>query len=260
MKKVIQVLNVVTLLFTILINYTYSRPQPGRPAISEISARYDNLFTPAGYAFGIWGLIYAGLLLFAGYQLRSLFNKKTEDGFVTDIGWWFIIANLANAAWVAAFTQDHIGLSVLLILVIFIALLIITLRTNMERWDAPDQVIVFIWWPFSFYFGWITVALIANIAAWLTALGWHGAPLHPETWTILVLLLATAVFLAMTWKRNMREYASVGAWGFAAIAVKNWHTAPAVAWTAAVLALTLMISSGRHGYLNRATAPFKRKR
>jgi hypothetical protein len=258
MKTLLQILNVVTLLFTIGVNYFFNGQQ-GKPSIGEISDKYNNLLTPAGYAFGIWGLIYLALIVFAVYQSGDIFRKDLKRGFILQIGWWFIIANLANAAWVWAFTSDQQGLSLLIMLLIFFSLLKIVLNTNMERWDAPNPVIFYIWWPFSLYFGWINIALIINISAYLTSLGWNGGPLNAETWAILILLVAAIVFITMTWKRNMREYANVGVWGIVAIAVKNWSSQPVVAWVAIAVAILIFINASVHGYLNRATAPFSRK-
>ncbi len=246
-------------MFTIGINYFFNAPQDGRASVKEISAKYDTLLTPAGYAFGIWGLIYLGLIIFAVYQLWDLVKKNINTDFVLKIGWWFIIANLANAAWIFAFTSNQIGLSLILICIIFFALLKIVLNINMERWDAPVPIIAFIWWPFSFYFGWINVALMVNAAAYLTALGWNGGPLSPELWTIIILFIAAIIFITMTWKRNMREYANVGVWGIVAIAVKNWNTHPTVAWIALALAIIIFINASVHGYQNRATAPFAKR-
>lgn len=256
MKKTLQSLNLLSLILTIAVNYLVNSKYFGNPAIGEISAKYEHLLTPAGYAFSIWGLIYLGLLAFGIYQIRDWFSKKADTSFVLQIGWSFIFANLFNAAWVVAFVQDMPGLSVILILALFLSLLRIVLRTNMERWDAPPQIIFFIWWPFSLYFGWVSVAVIVNIAAWLVSTGWSGTPLEPEIWAIGLLVIATAIFILMIWRRNMREYASAAAWGIIGIAVKNWEVNPAVAWTALLCTLIILFNAGLHGYQNRATAPF----
>lgn len=258
MKKILQILSLLSLVFTIGINYL-ANGQQGKSSISEISARYNNLLTPAGYAFGIWGLIYLGLIIFAVYQLWDIFKEGLNHDFVLKIGWWFIIANLANAAWVLVFTNNQIGLSLLFMLIIFFSLLKIVLNINMERWDAPVPIIVFIWWPFSLYFGWINVALLANVSAYLVSIGWNGGPLSPSLWAIIVLIITTIIFVTMVWKRNMREYAFAGAWGIAAIAVKNWDDHQAVAWAAIIATIIICINASVHGYRNRATAPFARR-
>lgn len=257
MKRLLQILNLLTLVFTIGINYLAMGKE--NTSISEISAKYDTLLTPAGYAFGIWAVIYLGLIVFAIYQLMDIFIDHLHHDFILKIGGWFIIANLANAGWVLAFTNDQIGLSLILMLVIFLSLLKIVLNINMERWDAPVPIIFYIWWPFSLYFGWINVAMLANVSAYLVAIGWNGAGISPSLWAIIVLILAMVIFVTMIWKRSMREYASAGAWGIAAIAVKNWDSDHAVAWTALVLTLIIGINASIHGYRNRATAPFARR-
>jgi len=258
MKRLLQILNIVTLLFTVGINYLFNGTQ-GKLSIAAISAKYDNLLTPAGYAFAIWGVIYLALVIFAVYQCADWFKKDRNTDFVLQIGWWFIIANLANAAWVWAFTSDQQTLALLIMVLIFFSLLQIVLRTNMERWDAPNPVIFYIWWPFSLYFGWINVAVMINISAYLTSVGWTGSPFNAEIWAILVLLVAAVIFITMIWKRNMREYANVGVWGIVAIAVKNWAEHPLVAWTAVAVSVVIFINASVHGYQNRETAPFSRK-
>jgi len=45
------------------------------------------------------------------------------------------------------------------------SLLMIILRTDMDLTDPPLRTIAFVWWPFCLYSGWITVALLTNIAA-----------------------------------------------------------------------------------------------
>ena len=40
--------------------------------------------------------------------------------------------------------------------------------------DPPLRTIASVWWPFCLYSGWITVALLANISAWLVKVQWNG--------------------------------------------------------------------------------------
>lgn len=257
MKKALQVLNILTLLFTLGVNYFFNSGQYIATNMKSISSKYDNLLTPAGYAFSIWGLIYVALIGFAIYQARSLFNKDAEDEFVTKIGFWFILANICNACWVMAFTNDQIGLSMIIMIVLFIALLKIVLNLNMERWDAPFITILAIWWPFSLYFGWVNVALIANASIYFVSLGYTGSPIGPDAWAIVILLVALAVFLTMIWTRNMREYATAGVWGIIAIGVKNWEAHPLIAYVAIFVSAVTLINTMIHGYKNRAMGPIR---
>jgi hypothetical protein len=248
MKKTLQILNLVTFIAAVAVNYLYNTGSNAPNTVGEISDKYENLLTPAGYAFSIWGLIYLMLALFAIFQARSLFSTKYNDQFVLDIGPWFILSNIVNAGWIVAFTNDLIGLSVLLMLVFFGSLLKIIVNLDMERWYAPKSIIFFIWWPFSVYFGWLNVALIANLAVYFRSLGWNGAPLSQSFWAVLVLAIAGAVFTSMIWSRNMREYALAGSWGIVAIAVNNWGANPVVAYTASGVAAIVVLNVLIHGF------------
>src|SRR5690606_23994053 len=102
-----------------------------------------------------------------------------------------------------------------------ISLIRIILKTNMERWDAPVKIIAFTWWPICLYSGWITVALIANVSAYLTKIGWDGMGLSEVTWTIILIAVTVAINLLMIARRNMREFALVGVWGLVALYVRH---------------------------------------
>ena len=56
----------------------------------------------------------------------------------------------------------------------------------------------------------------------------------------------------------MREFALVGAWALIAISVANWEVSPTVANAALAVAVVLIISSGYHGFKNRATNPMNK--
>ena len=117
--------------------------------------------------------------------------------------------------------------------------------------DLPMKQIAFVWWPFSLYAGWITVALIANIAAWLTKINWDGFGISSITWTIIMIIIAGIIYLLMTWQRNMREYALVGVWGLLAIAVANWTTEPSIVQSSIIISVILFVSSTVHAIRNR---------
>lgn len=128
----------------------------------------------------------------------------------------------------------------------------------MELWDAPISVILFLWWPFVIYSGWVTVASIANVSTYLVKINWDGFGMSPVTWTLIMIVIATLINLAITWKRNMREFALVGAWALIAIGIANQDTQTRVAYTAFVTAGVLILSSTAHAFKNRATNPFNK--
>jgi hypothetical protein len=256
MKKTLQILNGIAFISMIYINYLSNTGLINNNTNATVSRNYENLFTPAGYAFTIWGIIYLLLLGFVIYQGLGLFSKAKDNDLAKQVGWWFVISCIANSLWLFAWLHEALGVSVIIMLVLLFSLIKIVRRTNMEMWDAPFKTILFLWWPFCIYIGWISVALIANMAAYLTKISWDGFGLSEVFWTIAMILIAGLLNLFVTWTRNMREFALVGAWALIAIAVANESSQPNVSTTALIVAAVLLISSSFHAFKNRKTLPF----
>lgn len=256
MKKALQIGNGLALGSTVFINYLSNTGLMNNSTIGEISDDYRSLFTPAGYTFAIWGIIYLFLFAFAIYQGRSLFVKVKDDSFVLKTGWWFIASCLFNSLWVFAWIYEYTGLSCIFIVLLLISLLIIVLNNRMELNDERFPIIAFVWWPFVIYTGWVSVASIANVSTYLVKIGWDGFGLSDTVWTLVMITIAIVVNLIVTWKRNMREFALVGAWALVGIGNANNGINDTVANFAFVGAGLLLVSSAIHGYKNRATNPF----
>lgn len=260
MKKTRQILNGVALIVTIIINYLSNTGIFNGNTMASVSGEYQNLFTPAGYAFSIWGLIYLGLLGFVIYYGRSLFKSDIkEDNTVTQIGWWFFISCGANSLWVVAWLYEYTLISVFLMIILLFSLLKIVVNTKMELHNAPLKKFLFLWWPFCFYSGWISVALIANVAAYLTKIGWNGWGISETIWAVIMIVVAAVVNIFMIWNRNMREFALVLVWALIAIAVANQNENEIVVWTAIIVAILVFINIAIHGYQNRKSNPFLQK-
>ena len=256
MKKTLAILNLLSVILVIAINYVSQAVRLNDTTIGDISQKYDNLFTPESYAFAIWGIIFLGLLAYGIFQVKRAFFSDKPSEFITQTGYWFILANVLNSLWVMAFVYDHTGLSVLIMLGILCSLIKIILNTNMERWHAPKSTIAFVWWPICLYSGWIAVATIANVSAYLTKIGWEGAPFSEITWAMIMIAIATVLNLVMIWKRNMREFAAVGVWALLAIFIRHKDSLELVAYTALVGSIVLFLYMVLHGFQNRKTNPF----
>ena len=251
MKKTLQVANIIALIVTVVINYLSNTGVFNNNTMASVSARYQNYFTPSGYAFSIWGLIYLLLAAFAIYQAQGISGKREVPAVVEKIGWLFVLSCAANSAWVLAWLYDFTGLSVLIMIILLCSLWMIIVRTRMEMDLIPIKKIALTWWPFAIYLGWISVALIANVAAYFTKIGWDGFGLSPVAWTVIMICVAGMVYIGLTWKRNLRESSMVGVWALVAVAVANWGTAPAVVNAALIVSAIIFISSGIHAYRNR---------
>lgn len=255
MKKYV-IINALSLALVLFVNYYAQAFGINGNTISEVSNEYNNLFTPASYAFSIWGFIYITLILYVVFQVRRVFFSSGPAEFVKQTGYDFAIANIGNAAWVVAWLNDYILLSVIIMCIILIALIRIVLKTNMERWDAPVKIIAFTWWPICLYSGWITVALITNVSAYLTKTGWDGMGISEVTWTIILIVVTVVINLLMIIRRSMREFALVGAWGLIALYVRHTNEISTLAITALAGAIILIGAAAYQAYLNRKTNPF----
>lgn len=258
MQKRLSILNLLSVIMVVAVNYISQALRLNDTTIGEISREYENLFTPASYAFAIWGLIFLSLFAYAIFQVKRAFFSDKASEFILQTGYWFLIANILNSFWVLAFVYDYTGISVLIMLGILCSLIKIILNTNMERWDAPISTIAFVWWPICIYSGWISVATIANIAAYLSKLNWDGSFLTEQQWTITVIIVAFILNLVIIWKRNMREFALVGVWSFFAIYWRHQNSEIIIAKVALVSSILLLMTIALHAFKNRSTNPAKK--
>lgn len=248
------VLNTNSLLTALIVNFLSNRGVFNSKTIGEVSMKYNTLFTPAGYAFSIWAIIYLLLISFVVYQWYIWVKEKREEETLR-MGWWFTLANIANAVWVIVWVNEYTTVSVGVMLVLLFSLIQLVRRLNLETWDAPLPTIIFVWWPICIYMGWIILATVANVSAFLVSIGWEGGFLRQAGWTIVMILISTFIYALLIYKRNMREAAIAGVWGLVAIAYKQWERYPEIVLTALFCAFILFFYVSYHGYKNRATSP-----
>lgn len=249
MKKSLQIFNGIAFGSTIFINYLSNTGILDGKTIGSVSNNIKSLFTPAGYAFSIWGFIYLLLLGFSIYQGRSLFKKGKENGFVEKIGFWFIFSCFANCTWVFCWIYEYTGLSCIFIFLLLISLLkiVINLNTNLEK--VSTLKFTFLHLPFIIYGGWVTVASVANVSSFLMKINWNGFGLSDEFWTILMIVIAVIINVIILYSRKMYGFALVGAWALIAIGIANSNKENTID-IVAFIASTILISSTITYYIN----------
>ncbi len=242
--KIIRILNLVSLLATITVNALANILPINNLQTGAVSDSFGALFTPAGYVFAIWGVIYLTLAVFAVYQVLPAQKDNTR---LDRIGIWFILANLFNGGWIFAWHYLLFPISMLLMLGLLVSLLVIYLRLGIgtsksalnERW-LVDM-------PFSIYLGWISVATIANASVVLLDLNWDGFGLSETIWTVIVLVVGVILGLLMTLKRSEVFYTLVLIWAFIGITQNGSgdNVVTITAWVgSAILAIFLVIARG----------------
>lgn len=213
----------------------------------EISNRFDSLFTPAGYVFSIWGLIYLGLTAFTVWQALPAQRANPR---CRRIGWVYVASALANIAWLLVWHWLEFAASLAAMLAILACLLVIWMRLKPSRSLVSRAELWTTHLPFSLYLGWITVATVANTAILLIHWQWEGGPLSPVAWTLVMLVVAGALGLLFALRERDFTCAGVLVWALAGIAVKQ--DVAAVEWTAAALAILLVAAAAGSAVKHRA--------
>ena len=215
-----------------------------------ISDSYPVLFTPAGYVFSIWGLIY---LLLGAFSVYQLLPGQRDAEFVKRIGWWFVASSVFNITWLFMWHYNQIVLSEIAMLGLLVSLLVIYLRLGIGNRAVDSRTKWLVHLPFSTYLGWISVATIANTAILLYALNWNGFGIAPAVWTAVVLAVGALLGTLMTLLRREVAYPLVIIWAFVGVVVANMNT-PLVAVVAGVSALVVLLVLVI-GLLRRKPAP-----
>ena len=159
----LQIGNIIAVIITIIVNSLANLLPIGGKNTGELSDNIPNLFVPAGITFSIWGVNYILTILFVIYLAKDLFKKEKRSSiFLEKIGFFFIIASLANIIWIFLWHYEQILLSLIAMILLFVSLLFMYLRLNIgiEKLSFNEKFFVHI--PISVYIGWISVATIAN--------------------------------------------------------------------------------------------------
>ena len=225
--------NIIAFGLTLALNAMATSIPLGGQTPPEISAKYPSLFTPAGFTFSIWGVIYLGLLLFIIYQALPSQRSNASLG---NISLLFKINCLANGAWILAWHYDFLILSVLIMAGILATLVGIYSALDKAHSTASRIERLTVHLPFKLYTAWISVAAIANISTVQTAMGWDDVGTDAVTWTLLKLALAGAVGATVIARKADIAFILVVAWAAFGISVMQSET-PAVAGAAACLAI-----------------------
>ncbi len=188
---------------------------------AAVSARFDTLFTPAGYAFSIWGVIYLLLLVYLVFQLLSAKGEANPERqkMLEKIGFWFIVSSLANAGWIFLWQYQHLTLSLGAMAIILVSLMRIGWLLRQPHCSPKEELALRI--PFGVYFGWITVATIANISAWLVSKQWDGFGISAIVWTVAILLVGLAIVCVTMYRIRSVAYGLTVLWAYTAILVRH---------------------------------------
>ena len=225
----------------------FARPTPGG----------DPPTTPAGYAFSIWSIIFAGSI---AYAVRQALPRQAARPLFRAMGWGTAVAFLATAAWpLVAQRRDWVWATVAIFLVIAWGLGTAVRAVGREPALAPiDRWTVRA--PVALFLGWASIASFANVGL---ALRWSGITRPGGETAVGVVLLAAATAVA-AWvtvrTRGNAWYAGAVAWGVIAIAVADfggWRRAPdSVVGGAALVATAIVLATLVAGWMRGRRDPW----
>lgn len=205
----------------------------------------DLLITPVGWAFSIWGVIYALAIAQAIAVLvrgpRSVSRRLQIDLVVLYLGGalWIVLAGLDSSLATA-------GALLLMFVAAIDAVLTVARESVQPRWlDVLTRASV------GLYAGWVTAAFFLNVSTALVDAGPVEADELP--WQLVVLAVAIITLLVILVKtRGILTYAAAGAWAMVGIAVTgrddgtNEVVIVAVAAAVVLVLTTIALNLARH--------------
>jgi hypothetical protein len=207
---------------------------------------------PGGPAFGIWSVIYVGLIAFAVWQfLPRRADQARHDRLAVPA----TLSLLLNAAWILSvqfgflWASEPIIVALLGVLVWAFVVLRRTRPSGIVEAIVTDGT-------FGLYLGWVCVATAANTAAVLTAAGFRGFGLGQDVWGVGVAAVAglVGVLVAIGGRGRLSPAVSLG-WGLAWVAVARLDgplvsvpTAVAAIVAAAAAVVVTLVVRARAGW------------
>ena len=165
-------------------------------------------------AFSIWSVVYTGLVVFAVVQALP---RQGSDPRLRAVSWWVLASMLLNAAWIGVVQAGSVGTSVVVMLALLAVLATVYARlVRMPPTGAATSLVTDL--TMGLYLGWVSVATLANITAFLTVADVGELGLGARAWSAIVLAAgaALAVAYAMYGARRPSVVVPIGlamAWG-----------------------------------------------
>jgi translocator protein len=235
-QKTLLVGNIAALVVVLTVNALANALPINGMNTGQISDLYPSLFTPAGFTFSIWSIIYLLLIAFVVCQFAI-----QDKSYFKELSLWFLLSCVANVSWILVWHYLFTAASVVVMLVLLYSLTQIFLLLQKSEFTKTEWFFVKL--PFLFYLSWICVATIANASTLLISWNWHGAFFSEEYWTIVMISIAALLGLFVAYRFKEPAFLLVLMWAFFGIYSK-WisteHEVIAIASRVAGIVLALM--------------------
>jgi hypothetical protein len=209
--RILQVSNILIFIIAATLNALSSLPsRPFGATNADISNMRKTAFTPAGYAFSIWGVIYTLVSLLLIHQARE------KDFAANILSGYFIWNMIGNGLWILTFTTqlwDLWASTVIIFAGILAPLLIIHRKMAAAKQPRQSVLQLLSEAAISVYAGWVSVACIANVS--LTLLPYNLG--NDAIYSIGMQCVGTILGFYMLWRFLDFTFAAPIAWALIAI-------------------------------------------
>lgn len=194
----------------------------------------DPPIQPAGYAFGIWGLIYAWLAASAIYGVV----KRADDPAWETPRKSLTVSLAIGTPWLWVATQSAVWATVLIIAMAAFA--IAALLTAPRLFDR-------LWFqtPVALYAGWLTAASFVSLGSTMAG---YGILMDSWGWAMAGITGALIVSVTVYWQRKSApEYLFPVIWALIGIIVANGYDVISVSYlaSAGIMALLLVLTAAQ---------------
>ncbi len=182
---------------------------------------------PAGYAFGIWGVIYLWLIV------GSLFGAARRG---VDEDWarmrpWLFASLAVGAVWLPVAQMSPLLATVLIWVMLGTALRALFLAGDTDRWLQQA--------PVALYAGWLSAAACVALGVVLSGYGW----LPPTPAALAALTLAVVISVVVQYQLHRApEYGITVIWALVAVIVANTQPFNAAVTSLALIGIIAILS------------------
>ncbi len=241
--SIYQIVNILAILITIVINAIVEAIPLNGVTSKDVSDYFTSLFTPPGYVFSIWSVIYTLLIVFMIYQALP---SQRDASYLRPTAIFFVIGGVINDSWLILFHYAYANPGLYAVTPILIGLFLVLMlytytKLEIGKVNVPIKQKIAVHLPISVYAGWVSVAVIANIASVLNAI-FPGIPVATqEIWTALVIIVSLAITMLMLVIRRDAVFGLVVVWATVGISTAQ-NAIPIIYFSAIGTALIIVIA------------------
>jgi len=246
-NRFVELLAIKTFLIMIIVNALANILPINGIGSGEVSDKYANLFAPAGFTFSIWIIIYFFLFCYVIFQFinTKLCDAEKQVDY-RRIAIIFSISSTFNSMWIFAWHYEVMILSLIFMIIILTCLFIINNITHKMNLSRNEKLLIKL--PFSIYFGWITVATIANVTTLLVSLEWNRFGISEQIWAVLIIAVGAVIGIINIVRLKDYAYGLVILWAYFGILMKHvsdtgfQNTYPEIIITVTICMILIVLS------------------